>query len=97
MRDSLPPIGKLMRLRWVWAPQYRVLSTVISPNASDSVLTLGEAEEVLSSLHLPAALIIPTVSARCFDGRRTRGALAERLPAGSDHGDDVLAVFLPQL
>ena len=50
MRDSLPPIGKFMRLRWVCAPQYRVSSTMISPKASDSVLALDVAEDMRNPL-----------------------------------------------
>lgn len=58
MRDSLPPMGKFLRLRWVCAPQYRVSSTTMSPKASDSVLALdGAEEEVWVSLD-PEVLVI---------------------------------------
>lgn len=55
MRDSLPPMGKFLRLRCVCAPQYRVSSTTISPNASDSVLVLDGIEGALDSLGPEAA------------------------------------------
>lgn len=62
MRDSLPPMGKFLRLRWVCAPQYRVSSTTMSPNASDSVLALDGAEdEVWVSLDPEVVLMFPLV------------------------------------
>lgn len=65
MRDSLPPMGKFLRLRWVCAPQYRVSSTMISPKASDSVLALDATEEVSRSCGPEVAkVLIVTLFAR---------------------------------